>query len=261
MIRKRQGAPGFSLMELLVAMAVLAILALIMMGMTEGTMRVSALSHQRMSSDAEARQALDRIGADFDRLLYRRDLPDLIQKEDGNDRIAFFTHAEGYDGNRGISQVSYEVLDDMLKRGALGFTWTNAASGSAETLEFNAAAVGNIPPDNFEVVSKDVFRFEVAFLLTDGAVVSRADRLVSAPGGRTVQALIVGLVALDSKAWQTLTPEQQASLRSAFADSTDGRDHLQQWNGALAGKDFPVPVLNSVRIYQRYFYLKFRPTR
>jgi type II secretory pathway pseudopilin PulG len=258
-IRRSCGA-GFSILELLVAAAILVIVALLMMGLTESTMKVTNWSHRRMTAEAGARQALDRIGADFDRLVYRPDLPDLIEKNGGNDRLVFFTLAEGYDGDRGVSLVSYDAPDGALRRGALGFTW-NTSSGSAGPLKFNAAAVASIPSSNFEVVAEDVFRFEVAFLLTDGSLVKQADRLVKDSSGPAVQALVVGLAALDRSARKLLTADQEQALAACFTDATDGKDLLQQWEGATEGKDFPPPVLNALRVYQRYYYLKFRPAR
>lgn len=256
----RNGAAGFSILEILVAAAVLVIVGLVLMGLTESTMKVTSLSHRRMTADAGARQALDRIGADFDRLVYRPDLPDLIEKNEGNDRLVFFTVAEGYDGDRGVSLVSYDAPEHALRRGAQGFTWTNG-SGSAGPLKFNAAAVDVIPASNFEVLAEDVFRFEVAFLLSDGSLVNRADRLVAGSTGPAVQALVVGLVALDRSARKLLTAGQEENLAACFTDAGDGKDLLQQWEGATDGKDFPPPVLNSLRTYQRYYYLKFRPAR
>jgi type II secretory pathway pseudopilin PulG len=257
---RRESAAGFTILEILVAGAVLVIVALVLMELTESTMKVTNWSHRRMAADAGARQALDRIGADFDRLVYRTDLPDLIEKNGGNDRLLFFTQAEGYEGDRGVSLVSYDAPESALRRGALGFTWSNV-SGSAGPLKFNAAAVAAIPPGNFEVLAEDVFRFEVAFLLTDGSLVKQADRLVADSSGPAVQALVVGLVALDRSARKLLTADQEQVLAASFADAADGKDLLQQWEGALDGKDLPLPALNAVRVYQRYYYLKFRPAR
>lgn len=252
-------ARGFTLMELLVSSTVLILLVVTIAGITDSTSRVTSLSDRRMTADSGARQVLDRIGSDFDRSLQREDLPDLIEQQSGNDRITFFAQSEGYKGDRGISEISYTVPsgEHVLRRGVLGTSWST--SGTSINLAFSTTTIPVIPAENYEIVASDVFRFEIAFLMANGSIVAKADRLVSpanTPDAQKVRALIVGIVALDRKARASLPNGDVAQLSALFLDAENNKDLLDRWSNALEGSSLPTPVLNSVHMYQRYFYLK-----
>ena len=248
---------AFSLLELLVAMAVLVVLGLIVIGITDSTLQVTSLSHRRISADAGARQILDRIGSDFDLSLQRADLPDLIDKRAGNDAITFFAQTTGYDGDRGISEIGYAVTDDVLLRGVLGTSWTN--NPTSDKLNFNTTTASVIPSENYEIVASDVFRFEVAFLMADGSLVPKVDQFVAgtnAAAKDTVRALVVGVVALDGQARKTLPGQDVSQLSALYPDAIAGQDLLERWGNIQLPDTLPAPVRTSTRVYQRYFFLR-----
>lgn len=271
------GPRAFSILELLVAVAVVALLALVVISIADNTARLTGSSQRRMSADAAARGAMDRLAADFSALFLRKDLPDLLEKREGNDRLLLNAQVAGYGGDRGLSRVTYLVSDYpaagvsdaafdplVLLRGAEGTGWntnTPAFGGTNTATGFDAGAL--------EVAAPDVFRFEVAFLMADGSILSSPPGAEVAPGIRRllaendalpirqVRAIIVGMAALDSKLRVLLPPDGMKKLAASFPDAVSGStDLLSQWSGVLEGSDLPLPVLQGVRISQRYFNLQ-----
>jgi prepilin-type N-terminal cleavage/methylation domain-containing protein len=196
---------GFTLVELLVAMAVFLLIAVTVASLTDSTAKLTSLSNSRMGADATSRQALDRMGVDFSRAILRPELPDRIEKRDGNDRLVFYVRTDSYnpDHDRGISAVAYEVQNFMLWRGVDGFTWTDGGGsplsfagltwppGETGFIEDRNAAAARLPQldsndeELFEVLSPGVFRFEYCFLLKDGTLSTLPVMTPPAPPGVT----------------------------------------------------------------------------
>jgi len=263
-----QKSKGFSLLEVLVATAVLALVAVAVAAIASGTAQITSLSQKRMAADATARQALDRIGTDFSSAILRGDLKREINDSLGNDEIAFYARTDGYVGNRGISEVHYRINDeDQLERGVQGFAWNE--EGQVPSLRFNAPAVGEastISDEDFEIISSDVFRFEVAFLMGDGSIWTNVPGLsagADSDPAHNVAAVIVAIAALNQNARDLLSggiTELQNEFPDAINSSTPGgEDILSLWvpvvENIRSNEDVPRPVREGLRIYQRYFYL------
>jgi len=261
-------------------MTVLALLAVMVVGVADSAMRISSGSQRQITAADSARQGLDRIAADLSRAVVRSDLPFRVDKVDGSDRLTFLTESEGYTAGRGISVVGYRIENDTLERGIeavgwdntgpniLGFTTLGSAGTNGNYLELNSS--------NFEVLSAEVFRMEVAFLMGDGTIADRAGVPIqnsassfvgsfatpvpSNPAG-TIRAIIVGVAALDRNARKTLNAGSISSLMERFPDAMPGQDLLTTWNAFLddnptnSVNPLPTPIRNSVRIYQRYIFL------
>jgi prepilin-type N-terminal cleavage/methylation domain-containing protein len=198
---------GFTLIELLVAMAVFLLIAVTVASLADSTAKITSLSNSRLGADATARLALDRMGVDFSRAILRPELPDRIEKLNGNDRLVFYVRTDSYNSNhdRGISAVAYEVQNFMLMRGVNGFTWTDTQDdasqlffvgmtwppGEASFVEDRNAAAARLPQvestdeERFEVLSPGVFRFEYCFLLKDGTLSTLPIMTPPAPTGVT----------------------------------------------------------------------------
>ncbi len=79
-------------------------------------------------------------------------------------------------------------------------------------------------------------------------------------GWEDVRAVVVGVATLDPEVRRSfnLTSEEMESLAATFADVGEGEDVLDAWVGwraDLDASDLPLPVINSVRVHQRYFLL------
>src|SRR5438132_12032138 len=97
---------GFTLVELMVTMAILALLVLFVSSLVNSAATITTLGNKHMDADLQARQLLDRMAVDFAQLLKRDDLDffakgTLAPKSVGgampvNDQIAFYSGVSGY---------------------------------------------------------------------------------------------------------------------------------------------------------------------
>jgi prepilin-type N-terminal cleavage/methylation domain-containing protein len=197
---------GFTLIEMMVSMTVLVLLVLMATKILNGTTLAATNGRKRLDADSQARMIFDRMGGDFGRMVLRKDLDCLFKKVTGNDSLFFYSEAPAFfsgsnqcsislvgyrinlnqdpsdpnktipqlerlgkglnwDGNGGAAPSAYPVF--------LSFTGTDAGPDSASTLFSGPwsnlmSATGSDP--DFQVIGEQVFRLEIAFLLSDGTV-------------------------------------------------------------------------------------------
>jgi len=271
---QKGGRGAFSLVEVLVAMAVFLFMAVMVASITGGVSRIAGQSQRRMSVDGSVRQSLSRISADFSRAIIRSDLPFRIEKKSGNDSLIFLAAAEGYSSGRGITMLGYQVANATLQRGAEATTWTsNGASALSFTSVANAATSKSylsISSANYEILESDIFRMEIAFLMGDGSIKSTVGTNAGgtsyiasfASTARTVssdaiRAVIVTVAAVDSRARELVPPSEYSQLANIFSDATPGSDVWTAWKENLKNSisGMHQAARENVRIYQRYIYI------
>lgn len=268
----REGNPsgGFTLIELMVAMAVFSMMAVLLVGLADGTMRVAAQSQRLIGGEAGARQALDRISADVARAIVRDDLPFRVDKAAGNDGISFLANVVGYTEGRGMSALSFQCVDGTLQRGVDATSWTNGTGAMKFASVATAAGTAGyleVPSTNYEVIAKDVFRLEIAFLMGDGTIQtdigsaaangSRVGSLASSSGtdpSDTIKAIVIGIACIDGRARESLGANGLASLQGAFPDAKAGMDLIEAWDGySTSSQVAGMPAAReSLHVYQRY---------
>ncbi len=155
------GEGGFSLLELLVAISVFSVLAVIMFHMVTATGTGTRISNRAADAAAQARLALDRIGADTS-LLVRRDDADFFARSadpladaayDPANLMLFLATVSSPGlpvlENRGVSLVAYRLAAHAdtqgrpcLLRAGMAIPWTApAAWGMAGFMGENTAGL------------------------------------------------------------------------------------------------------------------------
>jgi len=262
---------GFTLIELMVAMAVFAMMAVLLVVMVDGTTRVTGQSHRRISGDAGARQTLDRISADVARAIMRDDLPFRVDKTVGNDGISFLANVDGYTEGRGMSVISYNGSNGTLQRGVDATSWTDGSEAMDFTSVTNAAANAGYlerPGMDYEIIAQDVFRLEIAFLMGDGTIKANIGSPTNATPGvaslasssgtsasNTIKAIIIGIASIDERAREALGTAGVTALQGAFPDAGVNQDLIATWEGYSSNSSYATntpAVRQSVRVYQRY---------
>ncbi|PTY06033.1 hypothetical protein DB346_01320 [Verrucomicrobia bacterium LW23] len=200
---------GFTLVELITAMAVLAVLGLIIAQLTTATVQISDLSNRAINATGQARLVLDRIGADLATTVRRRDV-DFVARNpavgepdvEKRNALWFVASTPAADlppaDNRGISVVAYQVAPHpnnanrlCLVRAGLSVPWNRPAAWSdtdfmgikADGLPVRlSSADTSFPRDlvpaapNFDVLAPGVIRMVVGFqLYPDNLPVDLAD--------------------------------------------------------------------------------------
>ena len=87
---------GFTILELLVSMAVFAMLAVLVAQLTISTSSVGSAGTKRMDADSQARLIFDRLANDFAMMVKRPDVDCIFAKQPGNDAMFFYSEAPAY---------------------------------------------------------------------------------------------------------------------------------------------------------------------
>src|SRR5436309_1126739 len=282
---------GFTLVELLVSLGVLALLVFFVTSLVNSAATITTLGHKQMDADSQARQFLDRMAIDFAKMVKRNDL-DFFAKGTtapnsvggamaGNDRIAFFSQLPGYyptgsttTTQSPVSLIAYRVNSDStnsslynkLERMGKGLVW-NAATADTPVVfwatistTWSAAASTTATDAAYDVVGPKVFRFEYCYLRTNGSLVITPplDSNGCADLSR-IAAIVADMAVIDSKSKVLLTNAQITTIAAGLSDysagMTPGRPRTN-WQTYLDGiTNLPRPAISGIRLYERYFYL------
>jgi prepilin-type N-terminal cleavage/methylation domain-containing protein len=141
-------ADGFTLVELLVAMAVLVLLVAMVTQLTNSAGTTITNSGKSMDADSQARLIFDRMANDFAKMVKRTDIDYVFCKSTGtpsagtsgfNDAMFFYSEAPAYYDNTSTSAsskstvalVGYRVNSKLqLERLGKGLTWDGATNNS-----------------------------------------------------------------------------------------------------------------------------------
>lgn len=293
--KSRAGA--FTLVELLVSMAVLILLLAIVAQMMTSASATITSSRKYMDADSQARMIFDRIAADLSKLVKRADVDYIFDKQNANDSLFFYSEAPGYfDSSPGasakspVSLVGYRInSNNQLERLGKGLTWDGApgaaAGGSPVFLTFPdgsttpdplSTIAGNWPAlasdSNYHILSSQTYRLEIAFLIkpfTEANGTVRPAVLSNTPwdtrqghttvnGLQDVSAIVVAIAILDDTSRKIVNNTSQ--MVGALPDSTDATPIAQTWadSNYLTDSGLIPAAAGRIRIYQRYFPLDNR---
>ncbi len=264
---------AFSLIEMLVAMAVLAVLGVIIAQAINLSSTALSRSDKDMSAIAQMRLALDRLGADLAGGVVRRDVPIHVEKLPGNDRLLFYSpvpSALPTSAPRSISRIAYRVEPagstnaHQLARAAVGLSWT-AAENHLVTIASDSpiGAPGFPPDDRFDILANSIFRFEVSFVSHSSAaapgMVFTNFPATPAEWIEKVGAIRITVAALDTESRKMLPDGQiPVALANQFPDAVDGQSTIASWNeiavdatALSAAAGIPAGVASSVRVFER----------
>lgn len=309
-----QRSAGFTLLELLVAMAVMLIVGLLIAQIVGAVTRAARLSNQGADATAQARLTLDRIGQDLGSTVFRPDVDFMVSPTNSPnanflDLLSTLVSPDPVSAsasftNRRISRVAYRIAPSAdfnnlscLQRAGQAIGWnqsgfmgimtngmtTNGVVTNSFPVSFtNASFPVSLAASDFDVLSPAVIQVVVGFqlypddsavMLADGTLIPNARgqivysppmRDTAAPGNAYVDpsrisSLVVGVVSIDPEKLKTLTPSILNTLASAFTGvPAQGQLPVAKWmadTGNLAGlpNSVPLPVRQSVRVYQRFF--------
>ncbi len=242
-MRKGSHCQAFSLLEILVAVAVLALIGLILAQIIGAVGQTTRVANRGINAAAQARLAFDRIGVDLACLIKRADTDFLAAS--GADNLLFVSlvsaaSAPGLPAadNRGLSIIAYRVGANTadgnrpcLLRGARAITWADTGFFGLDVdglpvCDFHCVSTAT---SDFDALAPGVLRLVIGYqlypdnqpvTLADGSVISHTlGQVVFSPPLRSdvgslhrvdlarISALVVGVVALDldtAKCWSQL---------------------------------------------------------
>jgi len=241
---------AFTLIEMLVAMAVLALLALFITQLIDVSSIHMSASSRKLDGLAGARFALDRLGSDLAAMVQRSDVGQNFQKQAGNDTLAFYSEVDAYSGTRRLAAVAYRIQETntdhpyQLERGVLERDWGDNFPTAAPSV--NAL--------DYDVLAEGVLRMEFGYLTKKGQLVSNQTILNS----KDVSAVVVAVAVLDSGSRKMLTDTQIKALATALSDplTPGSNDLISGWESALASSGLAPQAVQNVRFFQRYYYVR-----
>ncbi len=251
---------AFSLIEVLVAMAVLALMVVFLSQLLQSASDGLLGGKARVNSFTKARSMLDLLSRDVQAGVFRDDLAAFADGSPSStfSNIAFYTRRSGVPVGggtdlRSVSLVQYTLgTNGVLKRGDYPVSW----SGPADGISFG---VTNAFPKLTEVTDRDtvpgVVGFRVLFLQTNGILTNSYD-----PSNRPVS-LAIGMAFVDDNALKKLTPTQLDKLQSDLAGQVTGTNSPKaDWDAYLQGGGmswaaYPKDLGRGLKIFERYVLL------
>ena len=200
-------ADGFTLVEMLVATAVLVLLVAMVTQLTNSAGTTITNSGKTMDADSEARLIFDRMANDFAKMVKRTDVDYVFCKSTmagaANDAMFFYSEAPAFYDNATISSsskntaalIGYRINSSFqLERLGKGLTWDGATNSSSS------------PPNPGGVV----------FLTSGAGAIPLFNTTIAGDGSTT-----------NPGNWSTIGTATGASgASSAFSDGTDPDYHV-----------------------------------
>lgn len=272
---------GFTLVELLVATAVMALLLTLLLQISGNALDYTRASRQSMDTIQRTRATLDSLEADLQNLVSIEGLT-IFTKQDAlnNTSIAFLTRNRG---PKGVSDfrfmaVAYELeAGGNIVRRCQPVSWSsqNPLQDLANTLKNGSAST----------LADSVLRLEAAFILDDGTIVTPKEngnwlttsldgenfpgnldgfsailqsKLPLNPSAKRVQALALGAAALESQVYRLPNASAMGSALHTPAPSSN-QTPFDVWNTAVSSgllSTFPQPATKALQVSQRTFSFK-----
>lgn len=275
---------GFTLAEMLVAIAVLALVVVFVSRLVNAAAAITTLGHKHMDTDAQARQLLHRMAIDFNQMVKRSDVSYYVKTgsgitaQSGNDRIAFFSAIPGYYPQSGYksnlaltayrvnassTSASYNKVERMGKglhfnagyANATPLLFLDSANNTTIQLIWPAAASATTVDSDYEVAGSQVFRLEYYYLLTTGAFSAGPWTNPSLPAIKDVAAIVVAIAAIDPKSKVLLTNSGPTAQLPTLAgklldyDATtmpNAGDLIRKWQDVLDNQKSPDPAITAM---------------
>jgi prepilin-type N-terminal cleavage/methylation domain-containing protein len=259
---------GFTLVELLVACSILALLVVLVAQMVASASSVTSSSKKRLDADDEARLVFDRLAGDIGGMVKRRDINPLFLASNGNDSFYFYSQAPAYSAvelsssNSQLGLIGYSVSDSGV--GLLRFS----AGQSWDALRFSNPSLTTITTTsstNFHVIAPDVFRMEYALLMKPGSVnndgSTNGTNVFSQTNNagqamKDVAGILVAIALLDPTSRVIVTTNSLTTLAAPaqMPDTSATGVLVDLWQtNARNSSGIPLAPRSQIRVYQRYF--------
>jgi prepilin-type N-terminal cleavage/methylation domain-containing protein len=269
-------ARGFTLVELLVAIAVMGLVLVLLLQMSSQSLQVTRTARYKIESEKRARAVLDTLAADFANRVDGPTAPVLVKQSGGDLQLIFLTRSRGPIGAADFRflAVAYELAGNQLVRKTAVVAW-NQADLLAPMLQALSS------PDS-TVIADGILRFEASVVLSDGrraplntaaavAWLSDTWQSTSLPSGfqalripkfplteLRALALVVGVAAIDDSNLEKLTARGLSGL--ALLPGATGEDSAADvWSDVLASggsNNAPAEALSSLSFLQQTFPLR-----
>lgn len=236
---------GFTLLEVLVSVAVLAVVLFVVAQIIAQASNISGKESKNLSSFSGVTGASDRLATDLARRVHGED--SLAVTPDGK-TLSFYAQVRNSVAQSRISLVTYLVKDGKLLRSVEPVAWTDHP-------------VKAIPATDGEILSDEVFGLQFSFMRRDGSIYPDVGSKLEQNG-----ALVATFACLDSRSRKRLS-NAETLLKALNSNSLTGvetngskQTPLRLWNSTDLGQQVSVSDgANTIRshtiFYERYYSL------
>ncbi len=265
---------GFSLVELLAAIAVLSLVLLMLSQVSLNTVQAITSSRNQMEATREARGVLDALQEDLSNLVTENGMATIFVKADGlNSQLIFVPRRRGSQGSTSsrFMAVSYALEGTRMVRKYSLIPWNE--------VDLMSSALQSLATGSESVVADGVLRFELVLLLDTGELVSLATTgswkdtnwngvalsdsysalylsgtTVNSSQAK-VRALTVAVATMDG---QSVRLPNAQNMSATLSSTAIGKTPLESWTSVInAGKLVPAPrpAASALRILQETYFL------
>jgi type II secretory pathway pseudopilin PulG len=268
---------AFTVLELLVATAVMAMLLVLLLQITNHTLQASKTATQQMDSTQSARQALDVLSSDIASALTTDGATLLTQTVNGAPSLAFLTAGRGPSSTpTRFLAVNYKLESNQLLRAYKAVDWSSPSL-------LAAAETASATPDSTSVLAEGILQFAVLAVLENGDMVSLLAPPANAAGasgtvlfeGQTVptlwsalvpsrspipsplnfntarvRALLVAIASVDGQNFGLLSSGQRALFTNP-SSSGPTSDPVIAWEAALQAGSVPSAARSAIRFHSK----------
>jgi len=258
---------AFTLAEILVAMAVFALIILIIGQIFIGSSTAISQNNKSMSALDASQAVFQQIGLDISKILLRDDVDYSFAKVAsgttgnlaGNDSLSFYARTTGLTSTgspatgtpRTLSVVKYQVAQNAttsmqeLDYGAQQIDWDNSGSNPLVlTSVTQLLTTPNTLPavTSFATLAPEVVRMEICFQLVNDPIATDSPPKLLTPTApvyvsatsipqpiRNLAGILVGIVVIDSQSRVLLPSGVDLKVAKLFPDAVANEDLLSLW--------------------------------
>lgn len=266
-MRRTFSVRAFTLIELLAAMAVLALVLAFLVQLASQTMTATRSSHQQMEASQQGRIVLDSLSADLANLVAQNGLGILAKETGGNVELAFLTRSRGPKGSpTRFLAVAYVLNGNDLQRQTFPIDWDTVVLPDTALLAVTS-------PSSISVLASGILRFNATATLDDGDIVTLSGLPASAKqtnGSAFVQLVpsippVSSLLPKVASLTVAVAPLSEKNLQLAgdmavkLGDLENGKTALAVWSSSIAlGKlaSLPAPAVAGLQLSQQTYEIK-----
>jgi prepilin-type N-terminal cleavage/methylation domain-containing protein len=271
--RRRHSCPSsFTLVEMLVAMAILALMLALMFNLLQLTMTASRMEKSRIDNFTRARALLDVIAGDIEGGVFRPDLAafgtnngvsstnGISFMTNGSALTAFYTRNPGLQANsRNLSLVIYRLdgsTNAFFRRDQLSVPWTVPGTSWTGNIPFQGELASDANSTTAQEIAGGVVGFQLYFCRSDQSITNRYSGYQAA---NPVIAVGVALAVVDSQSLNLLnTTGKLNSLTQTLSSSSviSGTNSVKaEWDIYMNSPGFfqanPTPLGVGIETFER----------
>lgn len=268
---------SFTLVELMVAMAISALIAVAINQVFSASTRIIKNVSYKNSATAEARFIFDRLARDFSKMPLGKDFDYQLNPQAEGTKLQFFSKIRGLEGDRRLSVISYRTEEPQkrcyrLLRAIKGVDWADAGYMGMDTngltVRFSDLPQKLIAKNkDYELISDNLIKMDISFQRkSDGELIRELPAGLQGSSQITnVASVVITLAMLDAGTVAKTTPSEVKRVAERLTVAPDRILTFSHWSTNLItindkGSDaLSSQVARQTMLFQRFYRIGTSP--